>query len=109
MTRAEVPEAVDLVTLDLSFISLTKVLAPVVEVLKPTGQLVALIKPQFEAGKDRVEAGGVVRDPAVHADVIASITAAVEAAGFACRGVTESPVRGDKSKNKEFLAHFVRI
>ena len=98
---------VDLVTLDLSFISLLKVVDAVASVLRPGGELVALIKPQFEAGREQVSAGGVVRDPVVHAAVVARVVAGYEAAGFACRGWTTSPIKGAAAGNTEFLAYFL--
>jgi 23S rRNA (cytidine1920-2'-O)/16S rRNA (cytidine1409-2'-O)-methyltransferase len=99
---------VDLVTLDLSFISVLKVLPAVVGVMRPEGaRLVVLIKPQFEAGKGAVSPGGVVRDPKVHQEVIASITAGVEAFNLTLQGVIESPLKGDKGGNTEFLAYFL--
>ncbi|KAI3435011.1 hypothetical protein D9Q98_003063 [Chlorella vulgaris] len=99
---------VDLVTLDLSFISVLKVLDAVCDVLRPDGELVVLIKPQFEAGKAQVSAGGVVRDPAVHRQVIDRIVAAVEEVGFACQGWLESPIKGAASGNTEFVSYFRR-
>ena len=70
---------------------------------------VVLIKPQFEAGFGGVGKGGVVRDTAVHESVIASVTEGFMACGWRRRGVTESPVRGAKAGNVEFLAHFSRV
>jgi len=107
---ADLPTQVDLATLDLAFISVLKVVPAVVGVLRPppAGQLLVLIKPQFEAGKAQVSHGGVVRDPKVHQEVIARVTGGICALGFTCRGVIESPIKGDKSGNTEFLAHFVR-
>eukprot|EP00884_Botryococcus_braunii_P023269 jgi/Botrbrau1/9626/Bobra.0131s0006.1 len=99
---------VDLVTLDLSFISVIKVLPAVCEVLAPQGELIVLIKPQFEVGKGKVGAGGVVRDPAMHAEVIETVTSAIQQAGFTCRGHMVSPIKGATSGNIEFLAYFVR-
>eukprot|EP00887_Chlorella_sp_A99_P003384 scaffold7.g3384.t1 len=108
LRRGDLPGGtpVDLVTLDLSFISLLKLLDAVCDVLAPWGELVVLIKPQFEAGKAQVSVGGVVRDPAVHREVIARVVAAYEAAGFRCQGWRESPIKGATSGNTEFLAHF---
>ncbi|KAI7843482.1 hypothetical protein COHA_002958 [Chlorella ohadii] len=100
---------VDLVTLDLSFISVLKVLDAVCDVLCPDGEAVVLIKPQFEAGKEQVSAGGVVRDPAVHRQVIDKVVAAFEGAGFACQGWRESPIKGASSGNTEFISYFRRI
>ncbi|GFR41337.1 hypothetical protein Agub_g2022, partial [Astrephomene gubernaculifera] len=102
------PEKVDIATLDLSFISLLLVVGAVASVLAPGGRLVALIKPQFEAGRKQVSAGGVVRDPKVHAEVVARVTGGIAAHGFQLVGVTESPIKGDKSGNTEFLAYFLR-
>jgi len=101
---------VDIACLDLSFISVLKVLPAVMGVLSPTdgAELVILIKPQFEAGREHVETGGLVRDPKVHQLVIDSVSSGVRAWGFRHEGVTESPIKGDKSGNTEFLAYFVR-
>ncbi|KXZ56460.1 hypothetical protein GPECTOR_1g411 [Gonium pectorale] len=104
----DLPEQVDIATLDLSFISVLLVIGAVTSVLRPDGRLVVLIKPQFEAGRQQVGAGGVVRDPKVHAEVISRVTAGIAAHGYELVGVTESPIKGDKSGNTEFLAHFLR-
>ncbi|KAG1667570.1 hypothetical protein FOA52_014651 [Chlamydomonas sp. UWO 241] len=111
MTRDTLGGAlVDIACLDLSFISVLKVIPAVMGVLKPDvgAELVVLIKPQFEAGREQVESGGVVRDPKVHEMVIERVSAGIEAWGFRRGGVTESPIRGEKSGNTEFLAYFVR-
>jgi len=93
----------DLVTMDASFISLTKLLPAVVHLLRPGGLLVALIKPQFEAGKQFVKKGGVVRDSQVHEQVKASITTfATVSLGLELIGLIESPLLGPAG-NKEFL------
>lgn len=101
-------EKVDLVTLDLSFISVLKVMEAVCAVLKDGGQLIVLIKPQFEAGKEQVESGGLITDPAVHQEVIERVTEGIKSYGFELVGVTDSPIEGT-SGNKEFLAYFKRI
>jgi 23S rRNA (cytidine1920-2'-O)/16S rRNA (cytidine1409-2'-O)-methyltransferase len=101
------PEPIDLATLDLSFISLRLVLEPVRNLLRPEGELVALVKPQFEAGRSQVGRGGVVRDAAVHRAVLEEILAWAVTHGFAVRGLTASPLRG-AAGNVEFLAHLVR-
>jgi 23S rRNA (cytidine1920-2'-O)/16S rRNA (cytidine1409-2'-O)-methyltransferase len=94
---------VDLVTIDVSFISLTKVLPSAVAVLKAGGTVVALIKPQFEAGKKLVKKGGVVRDSRVHEAVTNMIQEfATQTLGLTLLGVTESPLLGPAG-NKEFL------
>jgi 23S rRNA (cytidine1920-2'-O)/16S rRNA (cytidine1409-2'-O)-methyltransferase len=103
-----VGQLVDLVTLDLSFISISKVMDAVCAVLKRDGRLVALIKPQFEAGREDVGCGGIIRDPEVHARVVVQVTNAVELFGFMCAGVIDSPIEGTMG-NKEFLALFKRV
>lgn len=100
-------EQVDLITLDLSFISLTKVIEPIKSILKPNGKLITLIKPQFEAGKGEVPRGGVIKDPDVWMKVIESVKSAYEAKGFKCTAITESPILGTMG-NKEFLACFIK-
>jgi 23S rRNA (cytidine1920-2'-O)/16S rRNA (cytidine1409-2'-O)-methyltransferase len=102
LTDAHIPEAVDLIVCDASFISLSKVLERPMTFAKPTAQLVALIKPQFEAGRTEVGKGGVVRDAAVHARVCAEVSAWLEASGWPVKGLTESPITGPKG-NVEFL------
>ena len=96
------PELVDLVTLDLSFISISKVLDTVARALKPNGLLIALIKPQFEAGREQVGAGGIVKDPQVHEQVLKNVVNDIQAHGFVCQIPIESPVLGTEG-NKEFL------
>ena len=102
-----VSELVDGITLDLSFISVTKVIPAVCQLLKPKGFVIVLIKPQFEAGREHVGAGGIVRDPQVHSDVIERVKTAFETTGFVCQGVIESPIFGADG-NKEFLGYFIR-
>ncbi len=101
------PEKVDLVTLDLSFISILKVMDTVCEALKPQGELITLIKPQFESRRDQVGRGGIIKDPAVHQEVLDRVIKGIEGYGFNCQGWTESPIEGT-SGNKEFLAYFKR-
>lgn len=97
------PECVHLVTMDVSFISLRKLLPVVVGWLKPEGDVIALIKPQFEAGPARVGRGGVVRDPIVHRDVTHRILEFSVEHSLAPQGLIQSPLRGPKG-NVEFLA-----
>ena len=94
----------DFASIDVAFISLDKVLPVVRTLLSPEGEVLALIKPQFEAGKDRVGKNGVVREPAVHEDVIARVLVAAEGLGFVPRGLTFSPVKGPKG-NIEYLLY----
>ena len=98
----DLPEPVDLATIDVSFISLTKVLPAVANILKPGGQIIALIKPQFEVGPKRVGKGGVVRDPKLHEEVVDQIKSFAQKLGFKVLGVAESPLLGPAG-NKEFL------
>jgi 23S rRNA (cytidine1920-2'-O)/16S rRNA (cytidine1409-2'-O)-methyltransferase len=97
------PEPIDLVTIDVSFISLGLVLPVAARVLTPGGRCVPLIKPQFEAGTRDVGKGGVVRDPAVHRRVLASALAAATDEGFGVGGLIASPLLGPAG-NREFLA-----
>jgi len=109
LAAADLPERVQVVTLDLSFISVLKVLDAVCECLEPGGDLVVLIKPQFEALKGQVGRGGVVRHAGVHAEVVDRVSAGIVARGFRRAGVIDSPIRGAAKGNKEFLGHFVRL
>jgi len=97
-----IPEAVDVVVCDASFISLAKVLEPALRLAKPGAKLVALIKPQFEAGRTEVGKGGVVRDPEVHERVCAEAKGWVETQGWTVLGITPSPITGPEG-NIEFL------
>ncbi len=96
------PEPIDLVTIDASFISLKLLLPAARRLLKPQGQIVALIKPQFEAGRNQVGKGGVVRDPAVHRRVIEDLLTWTTEQGYAPQGLVPSPLLGPKG-NREFL------
>jgi 23S rRNA (cytidine1920-2'-O)/16S rRNA (cytidine1409-2'-O)-methyltransferase len=103
LTRAEIPDPPDLIVCDASFIGLATVLPAALALAAPQASLVALIKPQFEVGKGRVGKGGVVRDPALHAEVCARIEAWLGSLpGWTVLGVTESPIRGPDG-NVEFL------
>lgn len=97
----------DLAVIDASFISLDKVLPPTLALLRPGSEIVALIKPQFEVGRGQVGKGGVVRDPAQHAEVVERIKEL--ATQLECRvlGVVDSPIHGPKG-NREFLIHLQR-
>jgi 23S rRNA (cytidine1920-2'-O)/16S rRNA (cytidine1409-2'-O)-methyltransferase len=97
------PERVHIVTMDVSFISLRKLLPVIVGWLEPGGDVIALIKPQFEAGPDRVGRGGVVRDPAVHREVTQQVLDFAIKHSLAPQGLICSPLRGPKG-NIEFLA-----
>ncbi len=103
----DLPEPVDLATIDVSFISLTKVLPAVKELVKPGGHIVALIKPQFEVGPRQVGKGGVVRDPRLHEQVVEEIKQFAQGLGLTVLGTTESPILGPAG-NKEFLIFLAR-
>ncbi len=98
------PEPIDLVTVDVSFISLELVLPAVIRWLKPSADIVALIKPQFEAGRGQVGKGGVVKDPDVHRAVLTKVLGWALDHGLAVRGLIPSPVKGPAG-NVEFLVH----
>jgi 23S rRNA (cytidine1920-2'-O)/16S rRNA (cytidine1409-2'-O)-methyltransferase len=102
LTAEDIPEPVDAVVCDASFISLKTVLPAPLALLKPGGLLIALIKPQFEVGKGNVGKGGVVKDPALHQAVQADIEAWLKGLGYNVLGITESPITGPKG-NVEFL------
>ncbi len=104
----KLPELVDLATLDLSFISLLSVMPAVSQLLKPSSNIIALIKPQFEADRVDVGPGGLVQDAAVHDKVIKKIVDGMAEFGFNLIGVIDSPILGAASGNKEFLAFFQR-
>jgi 23S rRNA (cytidine1920-2'-O)/16S rRNA (cytidine1409-2'-O)-methyltransferase len=97
----------DIAVVDVSFIGLGKVLPHLADLLTAAGEVVALVKPQFEAGKSRVGKRGVVRDPAVHADVLETVAREAEAVGFLVRGATWSPITGPEG-NIEFLLRLSR-
>jgi 23S rRNA (cytidine1920-2'-O)/16S rRNA (cytidine1409-2'-O)-methyltransferase len=102
LNDAHIPEAVDLIVCDASFISLAKVLERPLSFAKPGGGLIALIKPQFEAPRQDVEKGGVVRDPAVHDRVCADVESWLTEMGWLVEGIIESPIKGPEG-NIEFL------
>ncbi len=104
VTLEDLGEPLDLSVIDVSFISLGLVLPVVKTLLKPTGQVLCLIKPQFEAGKDKVGKKGVVRDPAVHEEVLQNFISLAKSLDFTIRNLTFSPVKGPEG-NIEFLAH----
>jgi 23S rRNA (cytidine1920-2'-O)/16S rRNA (cytidine1409-2'-O)-methyltransferase len=108
ITPADIGELADIVTIDVSFISLTKVLPAAAGLLKPGGWVVALIKPQFEAGKSFVKKGGVVRDSAVHERVQQEVVACgTGPLGLRLAGVVPSPLLGPAG-NKEFFVGFIK-
>ena len=104
LTPDDLPESVDLVVIDVSFISLTKILPAVFPVLKPDGDIVCLIKPQFELKKEQIGKGGIVREPELHEEAVEKIRQYVaEPLGKSWHGLTQSPISGTDG-NVEFLA-----
>lgn len=102
LTEEQIPEPLDIITIDASFIALSKLFPALFGLLKDEGQLVALIKPQFEAGRDKVGKKGVVRDHAVHREVIENVLAAAKEIGFVPQGLDFSPIKGPEG-NIEYL------
>jgi 23S rRNA (cytidine1920-2'-O)/16S rRNA (cytidine1409-2'-O)-methyltransferase len=100
---SSLPEQPALATVDVSFISLTNVLPAIIALLAPGGRIVALVKPQFEAGRDEVGRDGVVRDPLVHATVIGRVAWSCVSRGLRVRGVTASPLLGPAGNREFFL------
>ena len=104
VTPEDLGEPLDLSVIDVSFISLKIVLPAIKALLKPTGQVLCLIKPQFEAGKEKVGKKGVVREPEIHKEVLDTFVETVTELGFTILGLTFSPVKGPEG-NIEFLGH----
>ena len=104
LTREQVPDPLDFASVDVSFISLRLILPALRALLKPEGQAVCLVKPQFEAGREKVGKKGVVRDPRVHLEVVERFLADAGDAGFSVKGMTFSPIKGPEG-NIEYLAH----
>lgn len=104
VTPEQLGEHLDLSVVDVSFISLRIVLPVIKNLLKENGQVLCLIKPQFEAGKEKVGKKGVVRDPKIHKEVLDTFVASVKEMGFHILGLTFSPVKGPEG-NIEFLSH----
>ena len=107
VTLEDLGEPLDLSVIDVSFISLGLVLPVVKTLLKPTGQVLCLIKPQFEAGKDKVGKKGVVREPEIHLEVLQNYVENAHAAGFKVLNVTFSPIKGPEG-NIEFLGYLAK-
>ncbi len=104
----QIPEQIDFISIDVAFISLTKVLCPVRELLKEQGEIVCLIKPQFEAGREKVGKKGVVRDRNVHAEVIGKVILHAAGLGFRILNLDYSPIKGPEG-NIEYLLHIRKI
>ncbi len=104
LTHEQIPEELDFATVDVSFISLRLILPMLRGLLRPEGEVVCLVKPQFEAGREKVGKKGVVRDPAVHLEVLEQFLLHAEQADFSVLGLTFSPIRGPEG-NIEYLGH----
>ena len=104
VTHEQIPEEMELAVIDVSFISLSLVLPAVRALLKDGGEVLCLIKPQFEAGREKVGKKGVVRDKATHVEVLNAFLQNAANAGFSVRGITFSPIRGPEG-NIEYLGH----
>lgn len=107
LTPEEIGEPLDLSVIDVSFISLSIVLPAIVNLLKDNGQIVCLIKPQFEAGKEKVGKKGVIRDPSVHEEVLQNFLLLSQNLSLTLLNLTFSPVKGPEG-NIEFLAHLTK-
>ncbi|HOV28471.1 MAG TPA: TlyA family RNA methyltransferase [Synergistales bacterium] len=109
LSRESFPTPIDLIVVDASFISLRLLLPPLLDILKPDGEMAVLVKPQFEAGKERIGKGGVVRSPEIHREVLEEFIDYVRGLpGISLAGLTWSPIKGP-SGNIEFLAHLSRV
>ena len=107
VTADDIKEPIDFASVDVSFISLTKILLPAWNLLKSNGSMVCLIKPQFEAGKDKVGKKGVVREPDVHEEVVHKVIDYADLVGFEVKGLTYSPIKGPEG-NIEYLVYLVK-
>ncbi len=107
MDPALIPETIDIATIDVSFISLEKVIPPILPLLAKTGALVALIKPQFEVGRTQVGKGGIVRDETARNDAVKRVEDFIRGRGFEVKGVIQSPITGQDG-NIEYLIYAVR-
>ena len=108
LTMADVGTFTALIVIDVSFISLEKILPNCWNFLKQEGTLVALVKPQFEAGRENIKKGGIVDDPKIHSQVIEAIKKFSTDIGFKVLNLIPSPIQGKKSHNKEFLLYLLK-
>lgn len=108
LSQEDIPQALDFVSVDVSFISLKLILPAVYLLLKEQGEAVCLIKPQFEAGREQVGKKGVVKDPSVHEAVIQAVISSAQELGFALKDLSFSPIKGPEG-NIEYLAYFTKV
>lgn len=107
MTPEDIEDVLDFASVDVSFISLTKILIPARNLLREGGQMVCLIKPQFEAGREKVGKNGVVREPETHREVISKIVTYADMIGFEVKAIDFSPIKGPEG-NIEYLMHIIK-
>jgi 23S rRNA (cytidine1920-2'-O)/16S rRNA (cytidine1409-2'-O)-methyltransferase len=107
LEKAAIPDAADLIVIDVSFISLTQVLPRAHDFLRDGGDVIALVKPQFEVGRERVEKGGIVRDETTRLSAVNKICEFSEVSGFMVMGICDSPILGQKG-NREYFIHLRR-
>ena len=107
MVREDIQDDLDFASVDVSFISLTKILIPARNLLKVGGQMVCLVKPQFEAGRNKVGKNGVVREPEIHEEVIHRIVDYADSIGFTVTHIEYSPIKGPEG-NIEYLLHIIK-
>ncbi|MDO4966327.1 MAG: TlyA family RNA methyltransferase [Lachnospiraceae bacterium] len=107
VTKEQVPEEIDFASVDVSFISLSKILPVAFPLLSDNGEMACLIKPQFEAGREKVGKKGVVRDKSVHIEVIENVLGFAKETGFFVKGLTYSPIKGPEG-NIEYLMHITK-
>jgi 23S rRNA (cytidine1920-2'-O)/16S rRNA (cytidine1409-2'-O)-methyltransferase len=108
LQTTDIPEPVDLVVADVSFISVTKILAPAMRAAQPSAAFLILIKPQFELRREDIGPGGIVKDPALHEKAIASVKQSAQSQGLACLAVAPSHLTGAEG-NQEFFLHARKI
>jgi 23S rRNA (cytidine1920-2'-O)/16S rRNA (cytidine1409-2'-O)-methyltransferase len=107
LSPTDINELVDLVVIDTSFISLKIIIPPAIHLLKPKGDLIALVKPQFEVGKEEVENKGIIKDPQKHLRVLIGLNSFMKKQGWPITNIATSPIIGQKG-NREFLIHCLR-
>ena len=107
LEKEKIPDSIELATIDVSFISLVKVLPKVLEFVQPEGESIALIKPQFEVGKGEVDRGGVIKDAAKRERAVSQVKEAIQSLGLRIIGVIQSPVTGHKG-NIEYLIYMIK-
>ena len=104
LSLTDIKELVDLVVIDASFISLRIIIPPAINLLKPEGDLIALVKPQFEVGKEQVENKGIIKNPKKHLEVLIRLNSFMKKQGWPITNIVPSPITGQKG-NREFLIH----